>query len=162
MPPRSTDNKTELASWLGINRTTLYKWMAEPGFPVNPDGSISPFEVGKWFVLRDVVQGAGEFDEEAGDTDDIKYWKIQNLKEQHRERKNKNDQAEGKLIPLDTIQDFHNQLAGSLRNCGDNMQRSGYIEPYRMLSETLDVIETKQGEFFDSSGPLDNPASDES
>ncbi|MFN3159733.1 MAG: hypothetical protein ACE37I_10480 [Rubinisphaera brasiliensis] len=100
MPPIATTNKTELAGWLGINRTTLYKWMSEPGFPVNEDGSVSPFEVGKWFVLRDSVQreSQGDLKEEKLRAD------LALVREKIRMTEIENDNLEGKLISREQVE----------------------------------------------------------
>ncbi|MBR9802964.1 hypothetical protein GYB59_15295 [bacterium] len=146
MRPKSIENKSELAEWCGINRTTFYRWLKQPGFPAEPDGSISPFEVGRWTVLREI---AGDTDEDGEpESDDLIAWKIRNAKEDYRKKVLANDKEEGSLVPIEAVSLTLEELANLLRGATEQVQRQYGNDAAEIINDTLDEFRRRVATTF--------------
>ena len=151
MNPKTIENKTELAKFLGISRNTLYKWINSPGFPVESDGSVSPFKAGEWRVTRQLA--TDEEDDDFEDSDELTFWKIKKLKEEYRAKKLANDQTESELIPRGAYYQWMITVALKLRDAGDRLARGWGNEAAQVMIEAIeDAEEEINGSDFNSRG----------
>jgi hypothetical protein len=139
--PKTIANKSELAGWIGVNRGTLYTWLKLPGFPTRPDGSHSPYEIGRWSVMRELT--GDDDDTEIVDSDELLTWKIKHEREKYRERKLKNDSTEASLIPVGQVAERHAELAHLLRTAVEQLQREYGNDAAELITESLDEFERR-------------------
>lgn len=156
MQPKSIDNKTDLADYCGVSRQTIHKWLRTPGFPVEPDGSISPYKVGRWSVLRE-IEGDLDADSDGDDSDGVTAWKIKNLQEDHRRKKLANDASESSLIPRDAVANVMDQCATLLRDSLSQLQREYGNDAADIMVDAIEKFEANVNA-IDSDPAPDNQA----
>lgn len=118
--PGLVQTQTELAEWLGVNRSTLSRW-ARLGFPGKDEaGCYSVPASIAWMVdqARGACGAGG-----AGESEEAKRWLAEYRKEKAREAKRRNDVEEGILIAVEEVKRLHLETAAVWRRQAERVER---------------------------------------
>ena len=69
--PKTVPTLTELAAFCGCSITTIRIWKSTHGFPVEEDGTYSPFRAGRWHAAREMMANPIQPEELDEDGDEI-------------------------------------------------------------------------------------------
>ena len=129
--PATVKTLAELARFAGVSQRTASTWKATSGFPVEPDGTYSPWRVAQWHAMR----GIQIEPELAGPVSPaLERWREERATMAKLERL----QMEKQLCSRGWM---HEQLAGMaivLRRLGEDLQREYGDDVLKIFDDSLD------------------------
>jgi len=158
-PRERTSSPSELASFAGVHRTTIYEWAKLPGYPIASDGTVCKWELCEWFIGRSMNQGSpggdGEDDWQSGDSPNLERFRLWRAKIAELEFNEKSKA----LVSRENMHGFVMRVAGLFRGWLDRLQRQHGEEVYQTGVHLLEDIESETAREF---GPDGEPLSDAS
>jgi phage terminase Nu1 subunit (DNA packaging protein) len=147
--PRVVNTMTELAAFCGVAVKTIQHWKETEGFPVEEDGSWSPFKVGQWHAIRNAIPTAPAGDEDTGDEANNPWLEEYRKEKTLLARMDRRERERG-LLDRERTHSFMLRVASLLRGVTDKLQRMFGESAYEILNDAIDDMEAEtEREFAD-------------
>lgn len=138
-----TTRVTEMADFAGVSEQAFRRWMALPGFPKAPDGSVCLWDLAVWRNRLD----AGTPDEtELGDVDSPGLERYRLARAEQEEIKLR--RMRGESIAREDLQAALMETASVLKEAGDRMVRVAGNDVAEMLNDAWTEVETRLERLF--------------
>lgn len=148
-----TDDWRLVARICGISERQLRDWRREPGFPANPDGTVTVARVVLWANADPLADP----DDDLGNGDSVHLERFRAARASQEEIKLAQMQAQ--FFPLHEFTDLLNDQSRTLRRCGESFERKlcGKCGPraLQIQNDALDECDARTERFFDDRGSSD-------
>lgn len=138
--PRIAKSLAEIAEIWGCSPQAVGLWQSQPGFPRNPDGTLTIKDVLRWrFRAETPLVAVGDDDLGSGDSPALEAYRWARAKQEEI----KLAQMQGRVLPADWVNGFLMEQARTIQHAGQRLRQIGDERAAGILDDALDGMQQR-------------------